>query len=185
MALLIMIALSTATAHAGVGIDIGGNWDMGTVSETGTYESRSINSLSARGFLGYRLAWFMPAVMAEYAGIGQVTDPVAVSNTNVMGQAYAVGAGGLIAAGPLKLGGAYEFYGKYSLDKTTAANEKVSYTKPLGWRAILGWQLMPYLYVDAFYQQQQWGEKNIGVTTTVLTQKLVRNTYGLGLSISY
>lgn len=197
--LVIAVMLATGSALAASEKKMTPEWfksDISLVAKPGTVKSaddgipsRSMVMYSVDALLGYRLAmsgnYLTFGVDPQYAFVRQLRDPAEVSNSNMYGTAWIIGAGAGYEFGQFSVFGSYDFLSTYKLGQKTSSGKEVVYSKPTGFRFMANYKAWENVFISANFGLDSYKQVKTGdVTSTLSANKLKVTTYGLGIGYS-
>ena len=181
------VAKAASVMNTGIGAQAGAYWGLGTMHDaTGSINSRVMDTASFDGLVGYRFAGLLIGALGEYQLVGQLTDPVKVSNTNMRGNGWLAGAGLGYSLLFLDLSGGVFFLGKHSNTNADVYGNFVSFGNPLGLEFTAGFRILPGFSVDAKVSITRYGKLTGGTTDYDISEnRLMVRDAALGVSFHY
>lgn len=177
---LAIFVLGSQSAYAGLGADlsVAGGYTKPSVAAG---ESPIVSQLGLSLGLSYPLySWISLGVQGQYRMVNQHSQVDAnVGNYRGTFTSY-VSPTLALAVGDLMLQFDYLFMGDYKLANARSSGAEVTYTKPSGYRASLGYQYSKGFFLGAFYEALQFGSaKDSLAGEGELLQKQQFNQYGI------
>lgn len=157
-------------------------WGVGSFqNNSGTIQSRTMNTLALNVMPGYRWNNFLFGPMGEFRIVGQMTEPSTVSNTNVKGSGYLIGLGVGYSWNEFDMTAGYDFFGQHSQSNTDALGNAIVNKSPSGIVVQVGYRFMPDISADLRFDMVSYGTDTVGgVDNNVSTNKSKHMNFSLG-----
>ncbi len=186
---IILFSLAASeVAHAKLSLKgsvlLGAHGGMGTMGNSSN-PNRSMSSFGLHLMPALKFGKFMIGPMAQYQFVGQMTDPAEVSDVNLGGTGYLVGAGIGFTLKRFLIRASYDFLGSNTGSVKTASGETSVYQKGTGFTGLISFRIKQNskVLLDLYVSQTSYAEQLTGSTTNDLSSTPMKSLlYSLGLT---